>query len=462
MRFSDIAARFGTAAFILLAMWLQSLVSGAQAADMPDRPEMTALLKAQNFAKLEKHLAAIQAAFEDGRVSDGQVARAFNAFGNSDSALQAPLEAWIDRFPNSASARLARGMYLEHLGWLSRGSKYVQETPRAQFERMRDYFRLANSELRRALDINPRLTPATTALMRIAMASGTREEVKALFEAGLAVSPKSHGLHIQYLHALRPEWGGSVRAVKEHVALLAVSHPEPAAKYMQGFYDFVLGGQAERRGDLKTALAHFDRALEYGIHTDYLKNRGYVRLRLGMGDAAREDMRRAVAILPHTPEYLGALADVEMFTNRPREVIDALTLAIANDSLNPEFRKDRAHYFVYSRDRRAEAEADLEAAMVFGDLDPSILRVSSRLYVELHNVSKAVELAKRALDLAPNDSRSMYEYAQALYFNQDCKAHEAYAQFRRMCPRDNHCDAEKGMAMPGVLPYFRCEAAALK
>ncbi len=447
---------FPAATLLVLAMWLQPLVPAAQALEMPDRKELIARLRAQDFAALETRLGAVQAEFEAGRVNDNLVFYAFEAFANSDDALDAPLANWVERMPKSGTARLARGLYLEHRGWLSRGDRVVAGTPDARFARMIDYFRLAGAEFDRALALQPRLTPTISGLMRIAMTGGRHRTVKSYFDAGIASVPQSHLLHVSYMYALRPEWGGSVEAVKAHVAHLAATRPERTARYMQGYYEHMLGDQAHRSGNLKRALEHYDRALTFGSTAQFHYDRAKVRFQLDMRDAALEDMRRAMAIAPNAPRYLAGLADIEMFSNRPKEAITVLTLAIAGDVLNPAYLKDRAWLYL-TTGRRAEAETDIEAAMTFGDLDPSILRVRSRILIELDKSSRAVESAKRALALAPNDSRSHYEYAQALYFNQDCKAHEAYAEFRRLCPLDNHCDAEKGMAMPGVLPYFRCE-----
>ena len=97
-----------------------SPLSPAQKASRRDSRE---LLQAGRYADLDARMNGFQQAYRSGAIDDLELLREFGAFARTDSALQDKLDAWVQEYPGSYAAHLARGIYYFRCGVVTRGTK---------------------------------------------------------------------------------------------------------------------------------------------------------------------------------------------------------------------------------------------------------------------------------------------------------------------------------------------------
>ena len=108
-----------------------------------DRASLLALLEHGNYGRLDAYLVNLQAGYERGELSEGQLENAFAAFASADPGLQPKLNAWIERSPQSFAARLARSVYYLHLGRIALGHGQQRKTPGPARDPGNDFLSLA-------------------------------------------------------------------------------------------------------------------------------------------------------------------------------------------------------------------------------------------------------------------------------------------------------------------------------
>lgn len=421
-----------------------------------DRLQMLTLVRDGRFEAVDSYLDTRRRAVERGTLRDIELHWDFSTFQNSDLALNGQLQEWVKAQPGSANAHAARGHYYLHLGWLSVNGGGSPTTRAAQATRQANNFTLAKTEFDAALAADSTSMTAIAGLMQIAMGSGQKQEIAALYARGREIAPFSPTLHWQYLHALQPQFGGSFAAIRAHQDAIRGQAPDDRLDFLQGFYDYLRGRDACSVGDCVAAIAHLDRALSFGAHPDYFFQRGMTRVTMGDAVQAQADFKQALRLRLHKADFYRGVAHAEQVASNYAKAYDAYTQALALDGGNPDYLEERA-YVAMKLDRDAEAARDIEAAQRLGDLDPRLQRSTAQLFVLTEQFKKSMEPAQRAVSLDPNGSRSWLWMAQTYYLNADCKAHEAYARFVELCRIDGQCAAANGMAVSANLRLFNCD-----
>ena len=322
------------------------------------------LLRRGEYDELERRLGAAQAAYEADPTREREPELAFQNFSSSDPADDAPLRAWIQSRPDSAFAHLARGLYLEHRGWLRRGHAVVARTPDAQFEAMGEQFASARPELHRAVALNPGLTIADAGLLRIAMAEGDGAEVRARFAHALEVNPLSYYIRQAYLVAQLPQWGGTAEEMdrivgdaQKHVAR------NPRLAVLKGFRSgWVDAPTAFRAKDVAGALRHYDDALAHGEDGSYLRERAMALQKLGRHKEAIADCTRVLQIWPQAIKTLRVRAGSLYAIGETNKAAEDVALGLSIDPADEELLALRA--WARERDGLPEGSlADVEAGL---------------------------------------------------------------------------------------------------
>lgn len=255
-------AAFMSATSITLAASTQSYTP---VTTFPDKREFVALLKARAFSQLDDRLSALQAAYEAGEAPEVFVESVFFAFANFDPSIESLLDEWVETMPASYAAHLARGRYHQNIGWLNRGGQYAGKTPKERFSDMLDSFARAIEDMKRAIELNAKLSVAYADLIQISMAASRRDAVREWYDAGLAVMPSSTVIRYRYLHSLEPWWGGSLEEIKAYIREIEPLFAEqPELRVLGGFLDYVLGDQLQRDDKEEQAFEYFERAVAHG------------------------------------------------------------------------------------------------------------------------------------------------------------------------------------------------------
>jgi hypothetical protein len=174
---------------------------------MPPDALALLLLQQENFQTLEERFAQYHLAHDAERLEESVLELAYDAFTSVDPDLAPKFQAWIEAYPQSFSARLARAFYHWELGWIARGTKPRADTHAQQFAGMEAYFRLALVDLEAALQRKSDLGLVYALhINNIAMASWQGAPVEQVLRHRLKAAPKSVKIRRRYLQSLQPWW----------------------------------------------------------------------------------------------------------------------------------------------------------------------------------------------------------------------------------------------------------------
>lgn len=174
-------------------------------------------LKGARYAELQQMYGGLQAQFERGQLSEAELHAAFGVFWRPDPALNEPLNAWVQSYPESYEAYTALGHWLLSRAWAMRGDEPVSRVTDLGWRGTLHFLEQADTCARHA--VNLARNPLTAWLLigrarNLAGCQMTLEDVQEQrypewFSRPLAKNPRSLELRQLMLDHLRPEWGGS-------------------------------------------------------------------------------------------------------------------------------------------------------------------------------------------------------------------------------------------------------------
>ena len=170
-------------------------------------------LKAGDFKLVEDSFSALQSEFEQGLKTEYDLFDAYKVFYQRDDVFRPQLNQWIERYPKSSSAYLARGIYFRKLGEFRRGSDYVDKVKNENMEYMEEMFELAKKDLRTSLRIDQKSYLAVLHLLNIAQFEGDDRAAREYLVLGSTAYPGNFLVRARYLIHLTPKWGGSYTAM---------------------------------------------------------------------------------------------------------------------------------------------------------------------------------------------------------------------------------------------------------
>lgn len=224
-------------------------------------------------AELDRRFAALlDANYQDQQQRD-QIYKAFTVFDDSARAAEVATR-WLKQSPKSAFAHAALARHYAAVGRDARGSKFVRDTPQAQLERMHKEFATAVPLYLRALEIEPRLSPACIDLAAIGRQSANELQRYAM-DVCTKVDPDSYFLALERIYGAQPKWGGSDNELRLAVAYAQARvqrNPMLGALLAEGAsYHLVM---ADKIGDVVEELAAAARMAPGGM-VSFHAGRGY-------------------------------------------------------------------------------------------------------------------------------------------------------------------------------------------
>ncbi len=172
-------------------------------------------LKSADYPALESYYSQQQRAYEAGALPDEKLYASFRKLYEDSAGNERFFNGWIEAYPSSYAAVLARGVYLYRMAWAARGENYIGDTPPSQIEAMKNYLARARPDLLASLKLTARPYLSTLYLLNVAMLEGTADEGRRWFLQGTAIDPDNTLLRLRYMFSLRPRWGGSYRQMDE-------------------------------------------------------------------------------------------------------------------------------------------------------------------------------------------------------------------------------------------------------
>jgi tetratricopeptide (TPR) repeat protein len=192
--------------------------------------QMRDLIEHGRSAELDRRLAEALQAQLTRPESQGLLDRIYlGAFNKGSFDIRPTLDAWKRASPDSAFAYAASGVAYAAMASEARGADYMRNTPQEKILAMDRLAEEADADLRRALQLDPRLTPAYASMMDIGRMSllGRTYALQAQ-AAGLKATPPDYSIYGAASALAEPKWGGSLveqRALEAQLLQHAKQNP---------------------------------------------------------------------------------------------------------------------------------------------------------------------------------------------------------------------------------------------
>jgi len=215
--------RHGGRLFAALLLFISSACALAAAASDP----IPHLLSA-DYAEVERMMQAVQDDYKRDVITDEELLIAFRPFYHLDVAQAQHLDRWIERYPKSYVAHLARGIHYKKLGFNRpryNSKDKGREAKKAAHDRAaRDLY--ASFEL----DDEPLLSYFHS--MDLAGRFG-RRPARQLLDLANAIDPDNFIVRQEFLYSLRPSQGGSLAEMRAFVADCKAALPPERIRRME-------------------------------------------------------------------------------------------------------------------------------------------------------------------------------------------------------------------------------------
>jgi len=183
-----------------------------------DAPQPLVLLKSGDYASLDHQLNALQAEYETGRATEEQLYTGFRQLYEDSTANERYFSAWVQAYPNSYAAHLARGTYYYRMAWFIRGEEYLRTTPRSQVNSMTEYLSAARPDLLASMELTAKPYLSALYMLNVTQLNGSEGDHRYWFKEGMRIDPTNTKVRVRYMETLRPRWGGSYVEMQDFLA----------------------------------------------------------------------------------------------------------------------------------------------------------------------------------------------------------------------------------------------------
>lgn len=284
-----------------------------------------ALLQARRFEDLCREIGALQDAFEADVTRERWPMEAFEAFNAVFPSSWELHDAWVEATPDCFAAHAARGTFLQAIGLTIRGRATVDRVASANLELMGELLARSEADLRRALELRPRLVAVVATLEAVLSATGRTDEVVVVFDEALRTCPDCLELRLAHLRNSRARWGGEVGRIQAVIDGVEASR-RPGLGMFTGYlhYDECYELRTARRYD--EALAACTSAVDASGYWRYFFERGRVRRAMGDTEGALTDLDRALADRPRAAGPMLERVQALVTLGRSREAAEQLAM----------------------------------------------------------------------------------------------------------------------------------------
>lgn len=411
------------------------------------RDNVMCLLNNGKFYDVEKYFSELQIRYSSNEITEEDVWDAFIVFESSDLNIKLSLEQWLLEYPESFAANLALGTLNEHLGWLSRGSKWSKDTPKDQLENMSSYFDVAEKYFIQAIKNNQESTLPYVGLIRMYRTSD-RDKMKESMIKGLQVDPSSYRIRYYYLFGLQPKWGGTNEDLKEFFEeTLGYSDENPRLKSLEGFLYYVVGDIKSYYDDdiknqviaCKTAKSNLDGALDLSVHPLFYSRRGHNNICLKEYNDAIADFSLAIQLKPENVQYRRDRGYAYGKIKKYKLAIADLDWAIQRDPLDPQALVYRARIYAQMKDSE-KALQDFKASIYFNKSNAIVHRDIGNLhYFQTKNYRQSIEYLSKAIKFGDDDPLVYLLLSMSQYGVFDCGFIENTKAYLKRCKALSNC-----------------------
>jgi len=322
-------------------------------------------------------------------------------FGEASFDIRSTLDAWKRQSPDSAFAWAASGYEYRQMASQARGEDYISKTPQSAIDSMNRLAQQADADLKHALALNPKVTPAYRAMISIGgMTLGNDYALDAV-KRGLAQDPGNLTLYDELMWLRQPNWGGSLDAMSD-VARDAQKHVarNPLLTMLDSSRDLYRIEKCECAPDVE--LSAYEAVLDKMAGTQALHDAGYAAKNANDPSAMTIYLSEALRFKPSLHNSrIDRIYDLVEF-DRIQWAIDEASRLIAADPNDEYSIKARAWAYSIGNDP-AHAQQDLETAARLNPDDGWVQAQLAGAYVGNKQWDKAWDVANREIKKNPGD-----------------------------------------------------------
>ena len=364
--------------------------------------EVKTLIENGQAAEADKRFASMLDAQLTQPSARGLLDRMFEQDFDGSFAVREVLDAWKRDSPNSAFAYAASGYAYEKMAGIARGEKWIKDTPSSNVESMDRLLQQADTDLQKAMALNPRITPIYDAMIAAGgLSFGQGYALKAKKQAQ-TVDPASFAIYSELMWLAQPNWYGSIDAMKQVAAdaqkhadknpLLVLESPKPLA------YDNLDNCDCHTVEQLATYPTIFDQVAT----AQQLLSAGYAAESSHSLGLAAVYFSEAMRFDPGLPDVrLHRIYELNNF-DESQWGVDEATQMMTADPASADLLRARGYSYEMLNDY-PHAAADLQRATEMAPNDPSALMQLSEVHVDdLHDWAKGWDVSALAIQRFPN------------------------------------------------------------
>jgi hypothetical protein len=257
-------------------------------------------LKAGKYSALNQYYSQQQQDYEAGGITDQALYSSFRKLYEDSPDNARYFDAWVEAYPSSYAAVLARGVYFYRMAWAVRGDGYLTDTASSQIDAMQNWLARARPDLAASLKLTRKPFLSTLYLLNLAMLDGSDGERRHWYEQGMTIDPANGLLRYRYMFSLRPRWGGSYKQMEDYLHQCEEQQAPPALlARLKMLIHADLAEDAMRRADLQRTFDEWQQVINLaevaGEEPSTEALIGYTRAAQDLGLAA--DGERGIAKL---------------------------------------------------------------------------------------------------------------------------------------------------------------------
>lgn len=181
------------------------------------------LLFNKDYKNLEQRFNSFLDSYAAGKITAEEISNKFDRFRRTPG-LEVQFNEWINAYPKSYSARLARGIFRMAHAWELRGSKFASGTSDDQFQKFTDELKNAESDLEASLNLFSRPVESYRYLIRISKGLSLGKE-REFLDAAIRIDPYAFYPRSEYLNSITPKWGGNNSLMTQFINASKKSQP---------------------------------------------------------------------------------------------------------------------------------------------------------------------------------------------------------------------------------------------
>lgn len=216
------------------------------------------MLESREYGALDQRFRPYLDSYAGNKISAEELAWRFAVFSMM-TEVEPRLDEWVQAFPTSYTARLARGIYHVTEAWRKRGELMGSRTSDEQMKWFRESLNKAQSDLAASIPLYARPVDSYRYLIRVSkgMSNGNERD---MLDKALKLDPKAYDARSEYFDSIMPRWGGSKRAMASFLEECNKSQmSDKDKKRIEGIYYYDLAQEARLVKDYKAGSDYFYR-----------------------------------------------------------------------------------------------------------------------------------------------------------------------------------------------------------